>query len=91
MVKVSNILSSAGNPTPNQSEIRTEDGIYFQSYETVIAFISFKDKVTYLDAAKWNFSSTTNKYRNIFLGEKMADTRKKIQSGEYVLTDLNKN
>ena len=45
---------------------------------------------TYLDVNKWDYSKTTGKYRNIFLNETKKDTEKKIKSGEYILTDLNK-
>ncbi len=44
----------------------------------------------YLDQKYWNYSNTTGKYRNIFLGETIKDTKAKIKSGEYILTDLNK-
>jgi hypothetical protein len=44
---------------------------------------------TFLDQKYWNYSNTTGKYRNIFLNETIKDTRKKIKSGEYKLTDLN--
>ena len=44
--------------------------------------------LVYLDNA-WDYSVTTGKYRNIFLGEKKAETQAKIDSGEYILTDLN--
>jgi hypothetical protein len=43
-----------------------------------------------LDQKYWNYSNTTGKYRNIFLGETIKDTKAKIKSGEYILTDLNK-
>ena len=43
----------------------------------------------YLDEYYWDYSVTTGKYRNEFLGEGIAETRKKIASGEYILTDLN--
>ena len=42
-----------------------------------------------LDQKYWNYSNTTGKYRNIFLNENITETRKKIKSGEYKLTDLN--
>ena len=45
---------------------------------------------TYLDSYYYNYSRTTSKYRNIFLGETIKDTKAKIKSGEYILTDLNK-
>ena len=43
-----------------------------------------------LDEYYWDYSSTTGKYRNQFLGEKKAETLKKIRSGEYKLKNLNK-
>ena len=44
---------------------------------------------TKLDTNYWDYSTTTGKYRNMFLGETRKETEKKIKSGEYVLTDLN--
>jgi hypothetical protein len=38
----------------------------------------------------WDSSVTTGRYRNQFLGEKLAETRKKIKTGEYTLIDLNR-
>ena len=43
----------------------------------------------YLDRNYWDYSVTTSKYRNLFLGETKRETEKKIKSGEYILTDLN--
>jgi hypothetical protein len=84
---VSNMESGKGNDIPNQFEIRTDKGIVFQSYRSVIvALIGGK---TYLDQNKWDYSVTTGKYRNLFLGETKKETEKKIKSGEYILTDLN--
>lgn len=60
----------------------------FQSYNTVIAVIDKKRQV-WLDSSSWDCSTTTGKYRNQFLGENIAETRKKIKSGEYKLTNLN--
>ena len=81
--------SSNGNAIPNQFVI-TDVGKnirYFQSYHSMIAKI-YKGKVT-LDKTYWNYSRTTGKYRNQFLGEGILDTRRKIKSGEYKLVDLN--
>ena len=44
----------------------------------------------YIDENYWDYSSTTGKYRNDFLGENKNLTQMKINSGEYILTDLNK-
>jgi hypothetical protein len=87
-VKVYNMQSSRGNTVPNQFELYTNKGRYFQSYNSVITFINNKGQV-YLDKQDWDYSTTTGKYRNMFLGEGIAETRKKIESGEYKLTNLN--
>ena len=44
---------------------------------------------TTLDERYWDYSVTTGKYRNQFLNEGIAETRSKIESGEYMLADLN--
>lgn len=73
----------------NQFEITTPEGMYFQSYNSVIVFIPKEGKVQ-LDEHYWNYSNATGKFRNQILGENINDTRLKIQKGEYELTDLNK-
>ena len=89
-MKVQNITSNNGNKIANQFIIYDSDGSkYFQSYNSVIAKIDPANNIT-LDQKYWNYSNTTSKYRNIFLEETIKDTRAKIRSGEYILTDLNK-
>jgi hypothetical protein len=89
-MKVSNMQSSKGNDVPNQFEIYDDNGNrFFQSYSSVIAKIDKTGK-TYLDKRFWDYSVTTGKYRNKFLSETKAETQKKINSGEYILTDLNR-
>ena len=88
-IKVRNMQSNNNNDVPNQFVISTEAGEYFQSYQSIIAFVSDIKGKTTLDINKWDYSVTTGKYRNQFLGEGIADTRKKIASGEYKLADLN--
>ena len=78
----------SGKPVANQFIIYTPDGNYFQSYNSVIACRAYDGKVT-LDNYYWDYSRTTGVYRNQFLGEGIADTRSKIESGEYKLADLN--
>ena len=70
--------------------VRTEKGYkeIFQSYDTVIAVID-EDHQVWLDRCSWEYSTTTAKYRNQFLGENTAETRKKVKSGEYKLANLN--
>lgn len=87
-LKISNLTSHNGNEVPNQFEIETSEGKFFQSYKSKIVFIPNEGK-TQLDSKYWNYSVTTSKYRNIFLGEDKKTTEKKIAAGEYELTNLN--
>jgi len=87
-VKVYNMTSPNGNKVANQFEIYTKKGKYFQSYNSIIAFIDNNGKV-FLDEYYWDYSRTTGKYRNMFLNEVINDTRQKIISGEYKFKNLN--
>lgn len=99
IAKVANMTSPTGNKVANQFIITELGGIMgnfikretFQSYESIIAIRTIWKGETEieLDETYWNYSKTTAKYRNIFLGEVIADTRKKIKNGDYVLTNLN--
>lgn len=93
-LKVENMTSQKGKEVPNQFIITTDDGTYFQSYKSLIVFIpSLKGDSgilnTMLDTKYWNYSRTTAKYRNEFLGETTEEIKEKIKSGEYLLVDLN--
>ena len=88
-MKVRNMTSPRGNKVANQFIITdNHNNEIFQSYNTVIAMRN-DSGIVYLDKYSWDYSVTTGKYRNEFLGEGVAETRKKIDSGEYILTDLN--
>lgn len=86
-IKISNCISNSGNSVANQFIIRIGTTTYFQSYDSIIVKITSKH--VYLDKNTWNYSATTDKYRNQFLNECIADTKAKIKSGEYKLRDLN--
>ena len=73
----------------NQFIIRTDKGTYFQSYDSIIVFRPLSGKIQ-LDKNTWDYSKTTGKYRNLFLGEDKKETERKIKTGEYILIDLNK-
>ena len=100
-MKVSNMTSSRGNAVPNQFVITTEGrgslGNFtkrevFQSYESIIAEITvWPDGQTriLLDADKWDYSSTTSKYRNQFTGLTTAQTKAGIAAGSIKLVNLN--
>ena len=98
-MKTQNMTSTNGNKVANQFIITDNHNMgnkieYFQSYSSMIAKKIY-DNIgayvvkTFLDQKYWNYSNTTGKYRNIFLNENITETRKKIKSGEYKLTDLN--
>jgi hypothetical protein len=88
-MKVENMTNNKGKSAPNQFIIRTGTEIVFQSYNSVIVKIDRATNKTYLDSKYWDYSQTTGKYRNIFLGEEKKHTEKKIKEGIYTLTDLN--
>tara|TARA_R100000781_G_scaffold3464_1_gene4846 strand:+ start:3382 stop:3648 length:267 start_codon:yes stop_codon:yes gene_type:complete len=88
-MKVYNLESAKGNKIANQFEIYTDKGRYFQSYNSIIVFINKKGQV-YLDEYYWDYSTTTGKYRNIFLRDSgIKETREKIKKGIYKLKNLN--
>lgn len=98
-MKVENMTSANGNKVANQFIITSTLGTFghakyggrwFQSYDSIIVFTpNAPDEKVKLDVNKWDFSKTTGKYRNQFLGETKRETEAKIKSGEYILTDLN--
>lgn len=89
-MKAFNMQSPNGNAVPNQLVLIDNDGNrLFQSYNSIICKIS-KDNKIELDGKYWDYSKTTSKYRSIFLDESAKETVKKINTGEYVLTNLNK-
>ena len=103
MIKAKNIISDRGNPITNQIIITDtkKDRETFQSYDSIIAIKEYKpERYSYavpeehktnvtLDEYYWNYSRTTSKYRNIFLGEPKKDTVKQIKIKNYELVDLN--
>ncbi len=98
-MKVENMLSPIGNRVANQfiitdATFRIDNssalstGTVFQSYRLNIVFHVTTGPM-YLDSKYWKYSKTTSKYRNIFLGESTKETQDKIDSGEYILVNLN--
>ena len=92
------MTSASGNKVANQFIIieSTKSGLRvsetFQSYDSIIAKRLYSNvggnKIT-LDRDRWDYSTTTGKYRNQFLGETKKETQAKIDSGEYKLANLN--
>lgn len=83
-IKVKQLHSRSG-PVKNQFEIRTPEGRYFQSYDSIIAFRDTEGKI-FLDEYYYDYSRTTSKYLYQWLG---GSAKEGIASGRYTLTDLN--
>jgi hypothetical protein len=90
-MKVKNMTSPNGNFVANQFIIIDNNATYFQSYNSIIAKIEMIEgtKKIFLDEYYYNYSRTTSKYRNLFLGEVTKDIERKIKEKEYTLTNLN--
>ncbi len=94
-MKVTSMTSKkTGNAVANQFRVYGDNGeVFFQSYTSVIAKRSINKytnrEIIELDPVYWNYSKTTGKYRTQFLGESTKETQAKIDSGEYVLANLN--
>ncbi len=96
-MKVKNMISSrTGRAIANQFILYDDSdeasySEYFQSYKSIIVRKKWRrgELTVYLDEQYWDYSRTTSRYRNQFLGETTRETQAKINSGEYVLVDLN--
>lgn len=93
MTKVKPLLGRTGKPVANQYVIEANNNKYnyeiFQSYDSSIVLKNLVTGSVFLDEKYWNYSATTSKYRNQFLGESTKETQAKINNGDYLLVDLN--
>lgn len=76
------------NLAPNQITFSNNGRRFFQSYDSVIASVDSSGKIE-LDERYWNYSKTTVRFRNQFLGLTTKETEKMIKSGEIVLVNMN--
>ncbi len=88
MKKENRTFRGVENMRDNQQKVFADEGVYFVSYGVKIAYKPW-DGTPELDREKWDYSKTTAKYRNLFLGETTKETEAKIKSGAYILADLN--
>jgi len=88
-VRIENMLGASGKEVPNQFKLFTEDGTYFQSYSSVVAFRPVGGGKIQLDREKHDYSRTTAKYRNQFLRMTTKEIEKAITAGDIELVDLN--
>lgn len=94
-MKVTQMISPrTGRPVANQFTIEGPDGEYFQSYRSIVAFrgnfvAGERDRKILLDRDTWDYSRTTAKYRNEFLGMSTKEIEEAIKSGRIQLANLN--
>ena len=86
--RVENMQSGRGNDIPNQFIIKGNGFTLFQSYNSPIVMLMGDKTYIFRD---WDYSVTTGKYRNDFLGETKKETLKKLKSGEYIAVDFEVN
>ena len=94
-MKVRNMTSSRGNLVPNQFIItgaivkigrKNIEGTMFQSYDSNIAFKPYEGNAIYL-GEDWNYSRTTSKYRNDFLGMDTNELKARIKTGAAIVKE----
>ena len=86
-MKVRNMTGRSGQPVKNQFILEDGKSTIFQSYDSIIAMRS--GGRTYLDKYRWDYSTTTGKYRNQFLGMNKKQIEQAIEDGAIYLVDLN--
>ena len=70
----------------NQFKVYTDEGVYFQSYDSVVAFKPNNSEEKIRVGVDWDYSRTTMKYVGQFLGQNTAKTRRDIKD-EVILVD----
>lgn len=92
-MRVQNVINNRGNSVANQfiiegAEHNGKRGTFFQSYQTMVAFVPNDGSRTMIDPAH-DCSRTTSKHCTQFLGMNTADRRKAVKAGDLILEDLN--
>lgn len=85
-ISVSNMRSDNGREVPNQFIIKTGYGVMFRSYNSNIAFVPNDENIIYL-GKDWDYSVTTGRYRNAFLGMNKKELEARIKNGTAVIME----
>ena len=85
-MQVTQLINNNGNAAANQFVITTDNGKYFQSYDTLIAFKPRCGSTPVVTDA-WDYSNTTLKHLKLFLGtsESKRELQKRIKAGSIIL------
>ena len=65
-IRISQLINDRNNGATNQFVVETDKGKYFQSYNTIIAFVPNNSDDIVL-SNDWDYSKTTSKHLYIFL------------------------
>lgn len=65
-IRISQLINDRKNGATNQFVVETDKGRYFQSYDTIIAFVPYNSDDIVL-SNDWEYSKTTSKHLYIFL------------------------
>ena len=82
-IKIAQLINDRNNGANNQFVVETDKGKYFQSYDTIIAFVPNNSDDIVL-SEDWEYSKTTSKHLYIFLRDYTnfyANQRKDILRG----------
>ena len=92
MIKISQLINDNNNPAANQFIIEVNNGVIFQSYNSVIAFYNKNNGKVYV-TEDWDYSNTTRKHFYIFLRDycnacsniRKKDIEYELKQGKYEL------
>ena len=87
-MRVVQMTNDKGKAIANQMIVMIDGKRYFQSYNAVICEID-DDGNVYLDPKFWDYSRTTSKYLNKFLGLDSGQVRDYLDQGLYQFKNLN--
>lgn len=87
--KVIAMQSREGKPWRNQYILKAEEGDYLQSYDSIVALKTTDGRVI-LHPEYYNYSATTAKVRDAFLGITREQFTQNMKDGKYILQSLGK-
>lgn len=84
-VSVKNLPSRINGTAPNQFELTFENGVVFQSYESLIG-VKMNGKKYF--TALHNYSNTTSGYCTRWCGYNAKERKEKLMNGEFILIEM---
>jgi hypothetical protein len=88
-MRVSQLINSGGRPVPNHFVIEYNGFKWLQSYNALVARIDVESEEVELDQNYWEYSKTTARHRNAFLGMDNSEVKRHVDDGTFRLVDLN--